>query len=115
MWKTILFTLVFSLVLPQAFAFLGDNKKDDSFGVVKIEDKSATLSGEIKDLKVGDKLYSIKSPYQYTVTEIQGKLVTVALPDNHKLTEGAALLRKITPVIKKNIETESRLKDALGE
>lgn len=115
MWKTILIALAFSLAMPQAFAFLGDNKKDDSFAVVKIEDKIATLSGEIKDLKVGDKLYSVKSPYQYTVTEIQGKVVTVALPENHKLTESSALLRKITPAIKKNIDTESRLKDALGE
>jgi hypothetical protein len=115
MWKTIQFALVFSLAMPHALAFLGDNKKEDSFAVVKIEEKTATLSGEIKDLKVGDKLYSVKSPYQYTVSEIQGKIVTVTLPDGHKLTESSALLRKITPAIKKNIDTESRLKEALEE
>ena len=115
MWKTILFLSLFLFSQPMAQAFLGDNKKDDSFSVVKIEEKTATATGEIKDLKVGDKLYAVKSPYQYTVTEIQGKMVTVALPEKHQLTEKAALLRKITPAIKKNIETEARLKEALGE
>ena len=115
MWKTILFLSFFLFSQPMAQAFLGDNKKDDSFSVVKIEEKTATATGEVKDLKVGDKLYAVKSPYQYTVTEIQGKIVTVALPEKHQLTEKAALLRKITPAIKKNIDTEARLKEALGE
>jgi hypothetical protein len=115
MWKILAFTALFCSTLTNSHAFFGDNKADDSFAVKKIEGKTAMLTGTVKDLKVGDTLYFVKNPYQFTVTEIKGKEVSIALPDNHSLVEGSALLRKITPTIKKNIDTESKLKQALEE
>jgi hypothetical protein len=115
MWKILTLTALFYSTIASSFAFFGDNKADDSFPVKKIEGKVATLNGTVKDLKVGDTLYFVKSPYRFTVTEIKGKEVTISLPENHTLVEGSALLRKITPAIKKNLDTEVKLKQALEE
>ena len=109
--------LALLLASPAAMAsgVFGNNKMDDSFSVVSVENGQATLTGTPKSLKAGDTLYFIRSPFQFKVTEVKGDKVTVALPDRHDLAKGAALLRFPTEPIKKGIDTEAKLKRALEE
>jgi hypothetical protein len=93
-------------------AFSG-NKLDDTFPVVSIEGKQATLKGEPKSLKAGDKLYFARSPFEFTVASVSGKQVTVDLPDSHDLAVGNSLVRNLTAVIKKGMDTQKRLNQAL--
>ncbi len=112
--------LVFALLLQvssvaMASGLFGNNKADDSFAVKSIEGRQAILEGKPKDLKVGDSLYFMRSPFKFTVSSVKGNTVTVTLPESHTLAEGNALLRFPNDAIKKNIQTESRLKQALEE
>lgn len=91
------------------------NTLDDTFNVVEIKEKQAIVEGKPKDLKVGDKLYFVRSPFQFTVEAIKGDKVTVTLPEKHDLTTSNSLMRNAIPSVKKSIETESKLKQALGE
>ncbi len=111
-----LIVLVHCVLAPSAWgsSFAG-NKVDDMFIVKSMVDKSATLEGAPKSLKEGDTLYFSRSPFKFTVTAVKGSQVTVGLPDNHDLAVGQSLMRNITPQVKKSLETESRLKQALEE
>jgi hypothetical protein len=110
--------LLLALLLqgPLAMAgIFGNNTMEDSFAVKKVENGKAVVEGTPKDLKVGDDLYFVKSPFHFKVTAIEGNKVTVAVPGDSKLVVGNALLRHDNPQIRKNIDTEKRLKQALEE
>lgn len=111
------FILCFSLLLAPlgAHALLGGNTAEDSFAVKSVEGRQAQLEGTVKDLKVGDTLYFVRSPFKFTVTAVSGNKVTVALPDNHGINPGHALLRHPNEMIKKGMATENKLKQALEE
>ena len=94
---------------------LSGNKIDDMFVVKSIAGKSAVTEGTAKGLKEGDILYFARSPFKFTVTAVKGNQVTVALPDNHDLAVGQSLMRNLTEQVKKSLDTESRLKQALEE
>jgi hypothetical protein len=115
--RIILFLLL-ALLLPGPLAtagIFGNNMADDSFGVKSVGDGKAVVEGAPKDLKVGDDLYFVKSPFHFKVTAIEGNKVTVAVPSGSSLAVGNALLRRANPQIQKNIDTEKRLKKALEE
>lgn len=111
----LILTLLFQLNAARADGLFGKNKAGDSFAVKAVEASQATLEGTPEDLKVGDTLYFTRSPFKFTVTGIKGNQVTVALPPSHSLTVGAALLRYSNDNIKKNMQTESKLKQALED
>jgi hypothetical protein len=93
----------------------GNNTTDDIFTVKKVDAKDATAEGTPKDLKVGDMLYFARSPYQFRVLEVKGNMVRIALPDKQDLAVGNTLMRKDNDQIKKGIDTEKKLKQALDE
>jgi len=110
----LILTLLLSMPTAQASLF-GKNKADDSFAIKSVAGSQAVTQGNPKDLKAGDILYSNKSPFKFTVSEVKGSTVTVALPERHELKVGMALLRMPTDPIKKAIDTEERLKRALED
>lgn len=116
--------LIFSIqflafcALSSALAFgsaFSGNTIDDLFTVKKIEGKQATVEGKAKGLKEGDSLYFARAPYKFTVTAVKGDQVTIALPDTHDLAVGQALMRNMTDVVKRYLNTEKRLKQAMEE
>ncbi len=111
-----LMVLVQCLIVTTAWgsSFSG-NKLDDVFTVKSIEGKSAVTEGSPKSLKAGDTLYFARSPFKFSVTAVKGNQVTIALPDSHDLAVGQTLMRNITEQVKKSLDTESRLKQALEE
>jgi hypothetical protein len=115
--KKNLFTLLFILTPHFALAggLFGGNMLDDTFPVKKIEGKEATAEGAPKDLKAGNYLYFARSPFKFKVTAVTGNQVTIALPEKHDLAVGNTLVRKETDAMKKAIDTEGRLKQALDE
>lgn len=94
---------------------LAANSLDDVFNVKEIQDGTAIVEGEIKDLKIGDNLYFVRSPYEFPVQAIAGNKVTVTLKPGSDLQPGNSLMRNPTPQIKKFIEQEKRLKQVLEE
>jgi hypothetical protein len=115
--KKTLFALLFILAphFAQAGGLFGGNSLDDVFKVTKLEGKEATTEGTPKDLKAGDWLYFARSPFKFKVTAVTGNKVTIALPEKHDLGIGQTLVRKETDAMKKAIDTEGRLKQALDE
>jgi hypothetical protein len=111
----LLLIIFFQSPLADAQGLFGNNKKDDSFAIRSIEDGKAKLQGIPKDLKAGDMLYYNRSPFQFKVLEVSGTEVVIALPARHELRVGTALLRNATDPIKKSIQTESRLRQALED
>lgn len=107
--------LAFVSGLAQAEGLFGKNGTDDVFNVKSVQGRQAVVTGKIKDLKSGDVLYFARSPFRFTVTEVKGNDVTIALPDSHDLHEGSSVIRFPTDAIKKNIATESKLKQALED
>lgn len=111
--------LILTLLLPvpdaMANALFGKNKVDDTFAIKTLDAKQAVLEGTPKGLKAGDLLYSNKSPFKFTVTEVKGNTVTVAIPERHELKADMSLLRLPTDPIKKAIDTEAKLKQALED
>lgn len=105
--------------LSPAAAFAGSafsgNKLDDLFTVKSVTGKAAIAEGKPNGLKEGDTLYFVRSPYKFTVSDVKGNLVTVTLPAEHDLAVGQTLTRNPNEQMKKNIETENRLKQALEE
>lgn len=95
-------------------AFSG-NKIDDLFTVKSITGKSALTEGKASGLKEGDTVYFARSPYKFTVTAVKGNQVTVALPDGHDVEVGNTMMRNETDTVKKALNTENRLKQALEE
>ena len=94
---------------------LAANTLDDVFNVKSIQDGTAIVEGKVKDLKVGDTLYFVRSPYEFPVESIDGNKVTVTLKQGSDLQLGNSLMRNPTPQIKKFIEQEKRLKQVLEE
>ena len=88
---------------------------EDTFTITKMEDKQAVLTGTPKELKAGDLLYFARSPYRFTVSAIEGSNVTIVLPEKHDLKVGSILVRKPNAQMKKSLDTEGRLKQALEE
>lgn len=112
-----LMILLQCLVPAAAFAesaFSG-NKVDDLFTVKSVASTTAIAEGKPKNLKEGDELYFVRSPYKFTITSVKGNLVTVSLPAEHDLAAGQTLTRNPNAQMKKNIETENRLKQALED
>ena len=97
-----------------ASAFAG-NTLDDMFSVKSIDEKEAVLEGNPKNLKEGDLLYFVRSPFKFPVTSVKGNKVTVSLPRGNDLAKGNTLMRHPTEQVKKALDTESRLKQALEE
>lgn len=111
------FWLATYLVAPVtsfASAF-GGNSLRDVFTVRKIEGKRAVTEGAPEGLKEGDSLYFARSPFKFTVVSVEGSQVTVALPDKSDLKVGQTLIRNPNDQIKKALNTEKRLKQALEE
>jgi len=115
--KFALLALLFSFTPTAANAggLFGGNTIDDVFTVKAMDSKQATLEGAPKGLKTGDSLYFARSPFKFAVTAVTGNKVTIALPDKNDLAVGNTLMRKETDAIKKAIDTEGRLKQALDE
>jgi hypothetical protein len=107
--KTLGFLALLILCLPRAFA------NGDSFVVKSVGNGSAVVSGEAKGLKAGDSLYYARSPFRFTVTEVKGSQITIALPSSHDLKPDTMLLRSSNESIQKNMETEMKLKRALED
>ncbi len=97
-----------------ASAFSG-NKIDDLFEIKSITGKTALASGKTAGIKEGDWLYFSRSPFRFQVSSVKGNQITVNLPDGHDLQVGQNLLRNETDAIKKAINKEKRLKQALEE
>jgi hypothetical protein len=91
------------------------NTLDDRFAVKVIEAHKAILEGTPKNLKEGDTLYYMRSPFQFRVQAVKGDQVTIALPEKHELAKGTVLLRYPTAAIQRSIDAENRLKKALEE
>lgn len=106
----LLLALLFAAALP-ALA----SKKEDSFTVTAVEGTSARLSGDSKGLKAGDTLYFARSPFKFTVAEVRGQEIILTLPERHGLSPGSVLLRAPDETIRKNMETEAKLKRALED
>ncbi len=108
--------LVQCLCATTAFgsSFTG-NKVDDMFTIKSISGKTAVTEGAAKGLKAGDSLYFARSPFKFTVTEVKGNQVTVAIPETNDLAVGQTMMRNITEGVKKSLDTEGRLKQALEE
>lgn len=115
MKRTVKIALSLSLFLGLSVVAAAANNMEDSFAVKQVAGDHAVVEGKPKDLKVGDYLYFVRSPFRFKVTAINGNQVTVELPAKHDLADSNVLLRNATPVIKKNIDTEVRLKRALEE
>ncbi len=98
-------------ICDMAFA----NRLDDTFVVRSVGEKEAVLEGTPKNLKAGDTLYFIRSPFQFKVASVKGEQVTIELPEKHDLQPSNALVRSLTSGIKKGIDTEDRLKKVLEE
>lgn len=113
--KTVLAALILALFTLPAHAGLFGGGIDDDFTVKTLDGKTATLEGQAKTLKEGDLLYFVRSPYNFTITAVKGNTVTIALPEKQDLKVGNVLSRKETDQIKKAIETEKKLKQALEE
>jgi hypothetical protein len=111
----LILTFLLQISTASANGLFGNNKVDDVFAIKQLEGKQLVATGAPKGLKPGDILYSQKSPFKFTVTEVKGNSVTLTLPERHELKEGMSLLRMPTAPIKKAIETEARLKQALEE
>ena len=103
-----LLTLVFS-------SFAGASTFDEILTVKNIEAGKATLEGKTAGLKAGDFLYSGKSPFQYKITDVQVKQVSIALPDGSPVEVGFTFVRQPSESIKKAMKQEAALKSAIGE
>jgi len=113
---TLVFLALFFFSLDvQANSLFGKNRLNDQFKILSIEDNFVKLEGEVKELKVGDTLYSIKSPFYGKVIEIKGKEVTLKVGSQGEIKKGMVFLRYSTDPIEKAIKTEKRLKAALEE
>ena len=97
--------------VAQASLF-GNNSVDDLFTVKSIGDGQIVLEGDPKTLKEGDKLYYAHPPYQFTITSVKGKIVTVAAPDTSDLAVGKTMMRKANDQVNKGIADEKKMKDA---
>lgn len=93
----------------------GGNRVDDLFSVKSVDGRQAILQGKAQALKTGDLLYFTRSPFKFTVSEIRGGEIVIALPESHDLSVGNTLMRSPTDAVKKNLNTESKLKQALEE
>lgn len=116
--KTMIRLMVLLQCLIQAPAFasaFAGNKIDDLFTVKSITGKSALTEGKANGLKEGDTVYFARSPYKFSVTAVKGNQVTIALPDGHDVAVGQTFMRNQTEAVKKALETENRLKQALEE
>jgi hypothetical protein len=115
--KIALLTLFFAFApgISHAGSLFGGNKIEDTFTVKSMEGKLAKLEGTAKNLKAGDLLYFPRSPFKFTITTVSGNVVTIALPEKQDLAVGSALVRKEPESVKKALETESRLKQALDD
>lgn len=103
---------VMSLILA-ATAVAG--RITDEFEIKKINGNEAIVQGEPREVKAGDDLYFPLPPYRFRVTAVNGNELKVALPPSHSLTPGRYLLRKPNEIIKKYIDTESKLKTAFED
>jgi hypothetical protein len=103
------------LPVPAAHAGLFGSSVDDLLTVKKLEGKQAILEGSSEGLKAGDSVYFARSPYHFTVTAVQGGQVTIALPEKNDLAVGNTLMRHENDQVKRAIDTERRLKQALEE
>ena len=106
----ILFFCLFVPAMTEA-----SNKLKDVFNVLEVTGDKAIVTGEPKGLKARDKLYFPRPPFQFTIEKIEGNEITVKLPKQHDLSTSHSLMRNMTPIIKKNIDTEKKLREALGE
>jgi len=111
----LILTFLLQVSTAAASGLFGNNKADDVFAVKQLDGKQLVVEGAAKNLKAGDTLYSQKSPFKFTVTEVKGNTITLSLPDRHELKEGMSLLRMPTDPIKKALDTEAKLKQALEE
>lgn len=110
--------LVFCLALVSASALastFGGNSIKDLFEITSIGEKEAIATGETKGLHVNDSVYFSRSPYKFTITSIEGNKIRVALPGKSDIAVGQTLFRNINDQIKKSIDTEKRLKQAVDE
>lgn len=105
----------FTPTASNAGGLFGGNTIDDVFTVKSMEGKQAKLEGTPKGLKAGDTLYFARSPFKFTVTAVSGNQVTIALPGTQDLAVGNTLMRKEPDTVKKALDTEGRLKQALDE
>ena len=110
---TALLLLVLPLIANAGGLFV--NTIDDLLSVKKLDAKQATLEGSTKGLKEGDSVYFVRSPFKFTVTSVTGNTATIALPEKHSLAVGNTLMRKEDNQVKKALDTENRLKQALEE
>lgn len=116
-WLALFLIATIQIALPSAAlasAFAGNTLRD-TFEVKEIANGQAICEGDPKGLKAGSTLYFPRSPFQFQVTEVKGNRVTVSLPDKHDLAVGQNLLRNLSESIKKAMDTEHRLKEALEE
>ena len=111
----LILTLLLQATSASANGLFGNNKADDVFAIKQLEGRQLVVEGTPKSLKSGDHLYSPKSPFKFTVTDVKGNSITLALPERHELKEGMSLLRSPTAPIKKALETEAKLKQAIEE
>lgn len=107
--------LLLATLPAHAGSLFGDNKIDDIFTVRSIQGTSATLEGTPKDLKAGDQLFFARSPFKFAVTAVKGSEITIALPEKQDLEIGNSLMRKENDQVKRAMDTEKRLKQALDE
>lgn len=106
--------LLLSLFISQA-SFAMENTIDDMFNVKEVNGKTAIAEGKVKSLKAGDKIYFVRSPFVFNITAVKGNQITVEVPANSDLAAGMSLVRNPTDAIKKGIDTEAKLKQALQE
>lgn len=107
----VLYSLMLSLSTP---ALAGSA---DYFIVKEVKGKQAILTGDTNGLKAGDIVYYGHSPFRFTISSVTENELTISLPEGAStdLKNGSTLLREPTTAIKKGINTERRLKQALEE
>lgn len=89
--------------------------EESGFVVKDIQAKQAILEGKAKDIKLGDKLYSNKSPFEFVVSSVKDTTVTISVSNPGSLAVGNTLVKTPTEGIKKAMATEKRLKQTLDE
>jgi hypothetical protein len=114
-WLSVQAALLCALATTPLVTQAKGNLIDDLFTVKKLEAQQASLEGESRGLKEGDLLYFARSPYRFKVLSVKGNQVKIALPERTDLAVGQNLMRNPTDGIKKAIDTEKRLKQALEE
>lgn len=110
----ILFSAIIALLFVAQPA-IAANTVDDIFTVSSLTSSQATLTGKVLSLKSGDSLYFMRSPFKFKISAVGTNSVVIELPIGSDVVAGNTMVRSPTPTIQKALDTESKLKSALGE